>query len=118
MGRPTDCLRTCASRSQRASITSKPAAPHSPKPSRRSYSPTPPRKTPMRKLPLISFALAAAALLGQSAYADQLADIKQKGTLVCGTLGTAEPFSFPNPQTRETQGYDVDFCTAVAKGLG
>lgn len=51
------------------------------------------------------------------AYADQLSDIKAKGTLVCGTLGTAEPFSFPNPQTREIQGYDVDFCSALAKSL-
>lgn len=52
-----------------------------------------------------------------SASADQLADIKQKGTLICGTLGTAEPFSFPNPATREIQGYDVDFCKAIAKSL-
>lgn len=72
----------------------------------------------MRKLTQITLGLAAAALLGQAAHADQLADIKQKGTLVCGTLGTAEPFSFPNPQTRETQGYDVDFCAALAKALG
>jgi len=72
----------------------------------------------MRKLPLISFAIAAAALLSQAVHADQLADIKQRGTLVCGTLGTAEPFSFPNPQTRQTQGYDVDFCAGVAKALG
>jgi polar amino acid transport system substrate-binding protein len=73
----------------------------------------------MRKLSLISIGLAAAALLGApAARADQLADIKHKGTLVCGTLGNAEPFSFPNQQTRETQGYDVDFCAAVAKSLG
>ena len=52
------------------------------------------------------------------ASADQLADIKSKGLLVCGTLGTAEPFSFPDPQTREIQGYDVDFCKAMAKSLG
>ena len=50
--------------------------------------------------------------------ADQLADIKAKGSLVCGVLGTSKPFSFPNPQTREIQGYDVDFCSAVAKSLG
>lgn len=64
--------------------------------------------------------LAAVALVVASgaARADQLADIKARGTLVCGTLGTAEPFSFPNPQTREVQGYDVDFCTAIAKSLG
>ena len=73
----------------------------------------------MRKPSVASFALAGLALLASHAVqADQLADIKQKGTLVCGTLGTAEPFSFPNPQTRETQGYDVDFCAAVAKSLG
>ncbi len=58
------------------------------------------------------------SVFSASASADQLADIKQKGTLVCGTLGTAEPFSFPNPTTREVQGYDVDFCKAVAKNLG
>ncbi|MBV8622209.1 MAG: ABC transporter substrate-binding protein [Herbaspirillum sp.] len=52
------------------------------------------------------------------ALADQLADIKQRGVLVCGTLGTAEPFSFSNQSTREIQGYDVDFCQAVAKSLG
>lgn len=73
----------------------------------------------MRKLPFVSIALTGLALLfSTAARADQLADIKQKGTLVCGTLGTAEPFSFPNAQTRETQGYDVDFCAAVAKSLG
>ncbi len=73
----------------------------------------------MRKLSIVSVALLGLALLSSTAArADQLADIKQKGTLVCGTLGTAEPFSFPNPQTRETQGYDVDFCAAVAKSLG
>lgn len=64
------------------------------------------------------FVAAALLLVSACASADQLADIKQKGTLVCGTLGTAEPFSFPNPATREVQGYDVDFCKALAKSLG
>jgi polar amino acid transport system substrate-binding protein len=73
----------------------------------------------MRKLPLLSLALAGLTIFcTTAARADQLADIRQKGTLVCGTLGTAEPFSFPHPQTRETQGYDVDFCAAVARSLG
>jgi len=73
----------------------------------------------MRKLSVFSLAVAGLAMLCSGfAHADQLADIKQKGTLVCGTLGTAEPFSFPNQQTREIQGYDVDFCAAVAKSLG
>src|SRR5437899_8840369 len=35
------------------------------------------------------------------AKADELADVKARGKLVCGTLGTAEPFSFQDPKTRE-----------------
>src|SRR3954454_2875723 len=62
-----------------------------------------------------------AALLGLSslaARADQLADIKARGKLICGTLGTAEPFSFQDPRTREIVGYDVDICRKVAESLG
>ncbi|HSV36672.1 ABC transporter substrate-binding protein [Ramlibacter sp. WS9] len=66
----------------------------------------------------IAFVTCALTLAAGSACADQLADIKAKGVLTCGTLGTSEPFSFPDPQTREIQGYDVDFCKAVAKSLG
>lgn len=73
----------------------------------------------MHKTTLIALTTAALALFAATtAAADQLADIKAKGTLVCGTLGTAEPFSFPNPQTRDIQGYDVDFCNAIARSLG
>jgi polar amino acid transport system substrate-binding protein len=68
----------------------------------------------------VSLALAAItlALSAGVANAEQLADIKAKGVLICGTLGTSEPFSYPDPKTREIQGYDVDFCKAVAKSLG
>ncbi|SET33106.1 ABC transporter substrate-binding protein [Stigmatella erecta] len=53
------------------------------------------------------------------AQADQLQDIKKKGELVCGVLGTDEPFSFiQNPASRTIVGYDVDLCNAVAKSLG
>ncbi|VTU30160.1 ABC transporter substrate-binding protein [Variovorax sp. PBL-E5] len=65
----------------------------------------------------IAAALALLAL-ASAASADQLAAIKQRGTLICGTLGNAEPFSFPDPATREIRGYDVDFCKAVADKLG
>jgi polar amino acid transport system substrate-binding protein len=60
------------------------------------------------------------ACLGMAgvAQADALSDVKAKGTLVCGTLGTSEPFSFQDPQTREVIGYEVDLCNAVAKDLG
>ena len=65
--------------------------------------------------------LGAAALLAVSfspARADQLADVKARGKLICGTLGTAEPFSFQHPQTREIVGYDVDICRKVADQIG
>ena len=65
----------------------------------------------------IALAVCSVTLAAGVAKADQLADIKAKGVLVCGTLGTSEPFSFPDPQTREITGYDVDFCKAVAKSL-
>lgn len=68
--------------------------------------------------PLALSLLAGLALFTAAAHADQLEDIKKRGTLVCGTLGIAEPFSFANAQTRETQGYDVDFCNAIANSLG
>ena len=71
----------------------------------------------MRKFLLSSLTFAALTATGTAAMADQLADIKAKGTLVCGVLGTSQPFSFPNPQTRQIQGYDVDFCAAIAKSL-
>ncbi|MEN5035337.1 ABC transporter substrate-binding protein [Pseudomonas sp. TWI929] len=54
-----------------------------------------------------------------SAHADQLSDIKAKGELVCGVLGTDEPFSFiGDPSTRQIVGYDVDLCQAVADKIG
>lgn len=62
--------------------------------------------------------LACAAVFCHSAQADQLADIKARGTLVCGVLGNLEPFGYQDQSTRELVGYDVDFCRAVAKSLG
>lgn len=71
----------------------------------------------MRKLFLVAAVATSMLLTATTASADQLADIKQRGTLICGVLGTIEPFSYTNPQTREVQGYDVDFCKAIAQGL-
>lgn len=69
-----------------------------------------------------AFAITAvtAAMLGLStaAHADQLDDIKKKGELVVGVLGTDEPNSFIDPKTREIIGYEVDLAQAVAKKLG
>jgi polar amino acid transport system substrate-binding protein len=52
------------------------------------------------------------------AHADQHADIRHKGELVCGVLATDEPMSFVDPQTRTIVGYEVDLCRAVARKIG
>ena len=43
----------------------------------------------------------------QVAQADQLAAIKAKGELVCGTLGTDEPNSFIDAKSRQLVGYEA-----------
>ncbi len=53
-----------------------------------------------------------------AAHADQLADVKAKGSLVCGVVGALEPFAFEDAAKREVVGYDVDFCKAVDKRIG
>lgn len=58
------------------------------------------------------------ALAPLAAHADQVADVKAKGELVCGVLGTDDPFSFIDPKSREIVGYEVDLCNAIAKKLG
>lgn len=63
-------------------------------------------------------ALALFFSLTVAAHADQLADIKAKGELVCGVLGTDEPNSFVDPKTRTLVGYEVDLCRAIAQRLG
>ena len=67
----------------------------------------------------LAFALSFGLSIGLTsvASADELADIKQRGTLICGTLGAFEPFSFQDPNTRETVGYEVELCPAIAKQL-
>lgn len=69
----------------------------------------------MRKLVLLSLLTLAAV---QTASADQLADIKARGKLVCGIYTGAEPFAFQDPTTREMKGYDIDFCKGIAAQLG
>jgi len=68
----------------------------------------------------LATSLIAASLITTTlaARADQLDDIKKKGELVVGVLGTDEPNSFIDPKTREIVGYEVDLASAVAKKLG
>ncbi|KFC64590.1 putative extracellular solute-binding protein, family 3 [Bosea sp. LC85] len=72
----------------------------------------------MKLISILGLAALLAGTAATAAKADQLADIKARGKLICGTLGTAEPFSFQHPQTRQIVGYDVDICQKVADSLG
>ncbi|MCG8709147.1 transporter substrate-binding domain-containing protein [Brenneria sp. 4F2] len=68
-------------------------------------------------------AVLAGSLLGLlgfvgAASANQLADIKARGEMVCGTLSTTEPLGFTDPKTRKVVGFDVDVCRALAEKLG
>ncbi len=60
----------------------------------------------------------ATALFVNLACADQIDDIKKKGEVVFGVLGTDEPNSFVDPKTREIVGYEVDIANAIARKLG
>jgi polar amino acid transport system substrate-binding protein len=62
--------------------------------------------------------LVAATAFVSAAHADQLADIKKKGEIVFGVLGTDEPNSFVDPKTRDIVGYEVDIAKAIAQKLG
>lgn len=64
------------------------------------------------------FLTACLSLASLVAHADQLDDVKARGELVCGTLGTSQPFSFQDAATRQLVGYDVDMCKLVADKLG
>lgn len=67
---------------------------------------------------LVAGGLAIGLLASALARADQLADIKKKGVMVCGVLGTDEPNSYIDPKTRAIVGYEVDLCRAIAKTIG
>lgn len=70
------------------------------------------------RTPLIAAIVAASTLFATAARADQLADIKKRGEIVIGVLGTDEPNSFVDPKTREVVGYEVDLGKAIAKKIG
>jgi len=66
---------------------------------------------------LLASVIAAASLVC-AAHADQLDDIKKKGEIVVGVLGTDEPNSFVDPASREIVGYEVDLAKAIAAKIG
>jgi polar amino acid transport system substrate-binding protein len=70
------------------------------------------------RLSTLAIAVTLGASLAPAAHADQLSDIKKKGELVCGVLGTDEPNSFVDPKSREIVGYEVDLCNDIAQKIG
>ena len=64
-----------------------------------------------------AMALAMALAFGvQTASADTLAAVKERGELICGANGTLAGFGLPDPQGNWT-GFDVDFCRAIAAAI-
>lgn len=72
----------------------------------------------LSKTLLTTAVMVISAFASQCANADQLAEMKARGTLICGTLTSTEPLGFQDPQTRQIVGFDVDMCRALAKHLG
>lgn len=66
----------------------------------------------------ILFAGLALGAGASSAAADQLDEIRARGTLICGTIGTVPVFNFQDPNTRKIVGYDIDICGEIARELG
>lgn len=67
---------------------------------------------------LIKFLPLLLTMTAGAVHADELADVKARGTLICATLGTSKPFSFQDNDTHTLAGYDVDICRMVADKLG
>lgn len=53
-----------------------------------------------------------------AAVADDLDEIRKRGTLVVGVKDSTPPFGVLNTKTQTISGYDVDFAAAIAKKLG
>lgn len=65
----------------------------------------------------LAAAMGLAVVLSGVAQAGTLEDVKARGKFICGTLGTAEPFSFQDPKTRAVVGFEVDMCQKIADSL-
>ncbi|KAF1041576.1 MAG: ABC transporter glutamine-binding protein GlnH [Herbaspirillum frisingense] len=72
----------------------------------------------LRKICMGTALLASVLGFSAAAHADRLADIKARGSLVCATLANNEPLGFPDPQSGQVAGFDVDMCAAIARELG
>lgn len=71
----------------------------------------------MFRLTCTRVAVLALCLLGTTAHANRLDEIKSRGKLICATLAGAEPLAFQDPATRQYVGFDIDVCKGLAKNL-
>jgi general L-amino acid transport system substrate-binding protein len=60
---------------------------------------------------------AAKPAFAQAEPTGKLAEVLERGKLVCGISGTLPGFSFLNPDTNVWEGFDVDFCRALAAAI-
>lgn len=67
---------------------------------------------------LVVACLTAGALVGSSAYAGTLEDIKTNGAIRIAYREDAQPFSYRKDNTGDPKGFIVDLCRAVAVNLG
>jgi polar amino acid transport system substrate-binding protein len=65
----------------------------------------------------ITAVVAAVQLVSLPARADELDDVKTRGTLIAGVAEASPPFSFRDGE-QGVVGYDVDLAAEVAKALG
>jgi general L-amino acid transport system substrate-binding protein len=54
---------------------------------------------------------------GQVGQQSLLDEVKSRGTLRCGVNQTVPGFGFLNPDTAEIEGFDIDFCKAIAAAV-
>src|SRR3546814_18928121 len=71
---------------------------------------------------LLKASMGGALLLAGFAAASSQAEgklqaVKDRGQLICGTDNTKPGFGYLNPQTGKLEGFDVDYCHAVAAGV-
>lgn len=69
------------------------------------------------KCTLLLAAAAASVFAAMPAKASVLDTVKQRGTLNCGTDNTAPGFGYLNTKTGKMEGFDVDYCKAVAAAV-
>src|SRR5690606_40854582 len=51
------------------------------------------------------------------AQTSKLATVIKRGELICGTDNTKPGFGYMNPKSGKLEGFDADYCRAIAAGV-